>query len=100
MELELDGKVAIVTGGSKGIGRATALGFVNEGASVLVCARGREALDETIAAAGHGGRERIEALAADLTDPDAIKSVLARCAERTLRPCRYPGQQRWQRPHW
>jgi len=67
MELELDGKVAIVTGGSKGIGRATALGFVNEGASVLVCARGREALDETIAAAGHGGRERIEALAADLT---------------------------------
>jgi 3-oxoacyl-[acyl-carrier protein] reductase len=56
MELELDGKVAIVTGGSKGIGRATALGFVNEGASVLVCARGREALDETIAAAGHGAR--------------------------------------------
>ncbi len=66
-------KSAIVTGGSKGIGRATALGFVNEGASVLVCARGREALDETVAAAGHGGRERIAALAADLTDPAPSK---------------------------
>jgi 3-oxoacyl-[acyl-carrier protein] reductase len=82
MELELDGKVAIVTGGSKGIGRATALGFINEGASVLVCARGQQALDETIAAAGHGARERLDALAADLTDPTAIKRVVARCVDR------------------
>ena len=48
MELDLSGKVAIVTGGSKGIGRAAALGFVREGASVVVCARGREALDLAI----------------------------------------------------
>ena len=40
MELDLSGKVAIVTGGSKGIGRAAALGFIKEGASVVVCARG------------------------------------------------------------
>jgi NAD(P)-dependent dehydrogenase (short-subunit alcohol dehydrogenase family) len=78
MELELAGKVAIVTGGSKGIGRAAALGFVNEGASVVVCARGREALDETVAAAGASGRERIAAIAADLTDPVAIRSVIER----------------------
>ena len=51
MELQLDGKVAIITGGSKGIGRATALAMLAEGAAVLVCARGQEALDETIAAA-------------------------------------------------
>ena len=82
MELGLEGKVAIVTGGSKGIGRATALGLVNEGASVLVCARGQQALDETISAAGHGGRERIDALAADLTDPAAIKRVVERCLDR------------------
>ena len=44
MELGLDGKVAIVTGGSKGIGRATALGLLAEGASVIICARGTEAL--------------------------------------------------------
>ena len=45
MELVLGGKAAIVTGGSKGIGRATAIGLAAEGASVLVCARGREALE-------------------------------------------------------
>jgi NAD(P)-dependent dehydrogenase (short-subunit alcohol dehydrogenase family) len=82
MELRLEGKVAIVTGGSKGIGRATALAFVNEGASVLVCARGQQGLEETIAAAGHAGRERIDAITADLMQPDAIKLVVARCIER------------------
>src|SRR5271166_3488182 len=78
MELDLSGKVAIVTGGSKGIGRAAALGFVKEGASVVVCARGREALDETVAAVGASGRERIAAVAADLTAPAAIRNVIDR----------------------
>lgn len=82
MELGLEGKVAIVTGGSKGIGRATALGLLNEGASVLICARGQAALDETVAAAGHAARERIDTLAADLTDAAAIKRVVARCIDR------------------
>lgn len=76
MELELAGKVAIVTGGSKGIGRAAALGFVKEGASVVVCARGQAALDETIAAVGPSARERIAGVAADLTDPAAIRRVI------------------------
>jgi NAD(P)-dependent dehydrogenase (short-subunit alcohol dehydrogenase family) len=80
MELELDGKVAIVTGGSKGIGRATALGLIAEGASVLLCARGIDALNEVVAAAGDA-RARIAAIAADLTDGAAIKGVVARCVE-------------------
>ena len=75
MELELGGKVAIVTGGSKGIGRAAALQFVSEGASVVLCARGREALNETVAAAGPAHRERMVAVAGDLTDPSIIRSV-------------------------
>ncbi len=82
MELGLDGKVALITGGSKGIGRAAALGFLAEGASVLICARGEAALDDTVAAAGHAARERIDAVAADLTDPVAIRRVVARCRER------------------
>jgi NAD(P)-dependent dehydrogenase (short-subunit alcohol dehydrogenase family) len=82
MELGLAGKVAIVTGGSKGIGRATALGLIAEGASVLVCARGQEALDEVVAAVGSASRERIAAIAADLTDGAAIKRVVAHCVEQ------------------
>jgi len=82
MDLALEGKVAIVTGGSKGIGRATALGLVNEGVSVLVCARGKQALDETVAAVGPASRERIDSIPADLSDADAIKRVVARCVDR------------------
>jgi len=78
MELGLAGKIAIVSGGSKGIGRAAALGFVKEGASVLICARGRQALDETVAAAGPSARERIAAMEADLTDPAAARRAVDR----------------------
>jgi 3-oxoacyl-[acyl-carrier protein] reductase len=81
MKLGLDGKVAIVTGGSKGIGRATALGLIAEGASVLVCARGPEALGEVIADVGDAARDRIGALAADLTDGFEIKRVVEHALE-------------------
>jgi NAD(P)-dependent dehydrogenase (short-subunit alcohol dehydrogenase family) len=82
MELNLEGKVALITGGSKGIGRAAAMGFLAEGASVLICARGQEALDEAVAAASGAKREYVEALTADLTDPGAIRRVVKRCVER------------------
>ena len=87
MDLRLGGKVAIVTGGSKGIGRAIAIGFAEEGASVLVCARGKEALDETVALAseriGARGKShaRIEAIQADLGKLDDLKRVVARCVD-------------------
>ena len=79
MQLNLTGKVAIVTGGSKGIGQATALGFLAEGASILVCARGKEALEETVRQAGKAGEGRIVAMQADLTKGEDIKAVVARC---------------------
>lgn len=81
MQLGLDGKVVIVTGGSKGIGRATALGFLTEGASVLVCARGQEALDETVKLAGEKEAGRIVGIQADLKQGEVIKGVVARCIQ-------------------
>ena len=72
MQLGLEGKVAVVTGGSKGIGRATALGLIAEGASVLVCARGKDALEETVRLAGEKGAGRIVSIQADLTKGEAI----------------------------
>lgn len=47
VNLSLEGKVALVTGGSKGIGRAIALAFAEHGADVAIAARGEEALERT-----------------------------------------------------
>ena len=47
MDLQLEGRVALVCGGSKGLGKACAVSLVREGARVAVCARGEEALQET-----------------------------------------------------
>ena len=47
MDLGLEGKVALVTASSKGLGRASALALSQEGAKVVLCARDEEALAET-----------------------------------------------------
>ncbi len=66
MDLGLTGKVAVITGGTQGIGRATALRLAAEGACVVVCARGQQQLDETatqIRAAGG----KVHTVAADVS---------------------------------
>ena len=53
----LDGKVALITGGNSGIGRATAVALAREGAAVAISGRKQESLDDTAAAiAEHGGQ--------------------------------------------
>lgn len=47
MDLGLKGKQAIITGGSKGIGRSIALNLAEEGVNVAICARGKDALKKT-----------------------------------------------------
>ncbi len=48
MDLGIDGKVALVTAASRGLGRAAALALAREGAHVAICARGAERLQETV----------------------------------------------------
>ncbi|HEX9126008.1 MAG TPA: SDR family NAD(P)-dependent oxidoreductase, partial [Methylomirabilota bacterium] len=50
MELGLKGKTVLVTGGSKGIGRATARAMATEGARVMICSRSAPALEEVAGA--------------------------------------------------
>lgn len=71
MDLGLKGKVAVITGGSDGIGRATAIVMAREGAKVAICARGQQKLDETAAQIRKEGGE-VLALAADVTKTEQI----------------------------
>jgi len=75
VDLGLDGKVALVAGSSRGLGRAAAEALAAEGARLVLCARGGEALEETRAAlqAAHG--RDVVAVAADLTDPAGAAQV-------------------------
>ncbi len=70
----LEGKVAVITGGSKGIGKATAELFVKEGACVVICARGEEALRRTEAELKAMGGN-VLAIQADIGSVDDCKKV-------------------------
>ena len=67
MDLGIAGKVAMVSGASRGIGRAIALGLADEGCRVSVCARGQAQLDTTAREAQRRGSE-VLAVCRDVTD--------------------------------
>ena len=79
MDLELAGKVALVTGSSRGIGRGIATRLVQEGADVVLCARGEEVLTEAVAAATGPGRAH--GVVADVTSAAGAASAVAGAVE-------------------
>jgi NAD(P)-dependent dehydrogenase (short-subunit alcohol dehydrogenase family) len=78
MELRLDGKVALVTGASKGIGLAIASGFAAAGASVMLSSRKAEGLEAACASL----KGDVAYVAANAGDPDAPATVVAATLER------------------
>ncbi len=73
MQINLDGRVAIVTGGSKGLGLAVATRFAASGADVAILARGRQALDEAEQTIIETARGRIAAITCDVSGADDIR---------------------------
>jgi len=80
MDLGIEGKVAIVSGASRGIGLAIAQGLAKEGCRLLVCARGQEGLDAAVDALKVYGTE-VHGVALDVTHPDAGQTLAARAQD-------------------
>ncbi len=77
----LEGKIAVITGGTSGIGRALSLGLAEAGANVVATARRQTQVDETAAEIEALGRQTLR-LASDVCDRASLEQVLAAVLER------------------
>jgi NAD(P)-dependent dehydrogenase (short-subunit alcohol dehydrogenase family) len=81
MDLGLRGKVALITGASRGIGKAVAKSLIDEGCRVAICARDAERLRAAVADLSHGAKDAIAdcviGVSADVTDEAAVKNFVA-----------------------
>ena len=76
MDLGLNGKVALVPGGSRGIGRACAARLAGEGCDVLLVARTESDLGEAAAAIGQASGRRVEICSTDLRSPQGCEAAV------------------------
>ena len=74
-------RVAIITGGGSGIGRAGALALANDGWSVTVAGRRADALEETVKRATGAG-ERVLPVVTDVGDPDSVKRLFSETIQK------------------
>ncbi len=81
MRISLEGKVALVTGASRGIGKAIAAAFAEEGADVMLSSRKQDALEEAAAEIGTAGGQTA-VFAANAGEPDQIAACVAATVER------------------
>ena len=80
VQFDLSGRVALVTGGSKGLGKAMARGFAEAGADVMICSRHEEELKAAQEEIGVGLDVRVEYAVVDMSDRNQVNAL----AEETL----------------
>ena len=76
MDLKLDGKTALVTGGSEGIGKGIALALAKEGVDVAICARRKEPLEQAAAEIAKATNRKIVAIPTDLSKDADTKAFI------------------------
>lgn len=81
MDFELKGRVAIVTGGGKGIGKAIAISLANEGVKVVICARSSESLLSVQNEINKSGGECLY-VCADVCSPESVQKVIDTAIEK------------------
>lgn len=81
MDLGLEGKVAVITGGSEGIGRGIASRFLEEGAKVAICARRNDVLQQAAEELRASTGGDVLAVPADVTKPETLTNFINRAAQ-------------------
>ena len=76
MDLGLGGRVAIVTGGSRGVGKAIALELASEGVDVAICSRSKDAIEEAAAALRTATGRRIVGIVCDTTSSKSVADLV------------------------
>lgn len=105
MEMGLKGRKALLTGASKGMGRACAMAVAREGAEVTLVARGAETLEQTAQDIRDETGAKVTTCAADITTPDGRDAALAACPNPDIllnnAGGKKPGDFRdWDRDEW
>lgn len=85
MDLGLRGKIALVAAASRGLGRAVAEELAAEGASLVMCARGKEALDEACESVRNTSGVDVVGVAADVSRPDDVTRLVRAAIDRFSR---------------
>src|SRR5450432_2518947 len=79
---DLSGRVALVTGGSKGLGKCMARTFAEAGADIFICSRSQDELKAAAAAIGEGLPARVEYMTADLADRTQARKLAGEALAR------------------